>query len=74
MYPVIMLMKVVFPAPLVPIRPTTASFSNCTEIFSAAVTAPKFLWTAFRLEDHFHFKPSFGGRRRWTTSPPAGIR
>ena len=35
-----MLMKVVLPAPLVPIRPTTESFSTETLMSLAAVTAP----------------------------------
>src|SRR5687768_17595407 len=38
-----MLMKVVFPAPLVPIRPTTESFSIAALTSCAAVTAPKLL-------------------------------
>src|SRR5436190_20980725 len=38
-----MLMKVVLPAPLVPIRPTTESFSMAALTSAAAVTAPKFL-------------------------------
>src|SRR5712692_7712027 len=44
-YPVIMLMKVVFPAPLVPINPTTESASIAALISAAAVTAPKLLFT-----------------------------
>src|SRR4051812_17830796 len=44
-YPVIMLMKVVLPAPLVPIRPTTESFSMAALMFDAAVTAPKDLFS-----------------------------
>jgi hypothetical protein len=43
-YPVIMLMKVVLPAPLVPIRPTTESFSIAALTSFAAVTAPKVLF------------------------------
>src|SRR5260221_9789828 len=39
-----MLMNVVFPAPLVPIRPTTESFSMAAVTPSAAVTAPKLLF------------------------------
>src|SRR6185436_18908292 len=42
-YPVTMLMKVVLPAPLVPIRPTTESFSMAALTSFAAVTAPKLL-------------------------------
>src|ERR1700741_760291 len=42
-YPVIMLIKVVLPAPLVPIRPTTESFSITALTSAAAVTAPKVL-------------------------------
>src|SRR4029077_17482737 len=42
-YPVIMLMKVVLPAPLVPISPTTESFSIAALMSFAALTAPKFL-------------------------------
>src|SRR5260221_9016219 len=38
-----MLMKVVLPAPLVPIRPTTESFSIAALTSAAAVTAPKVL-------------------------------
>src|SRR5260221_5074144 len=38
-----MLMKVVLPAPLVPIRPTTESFSMAALTSAAAVTAPKAL-------------------------------
>ena len=38
-----MLMKVVLPAPLVPIRPTTESFSIAALTSLAAVTAPKAL-------------------------------
>src|SRR5688572_23022116 len=38
-----MLMKVVFPAPLVPMRPTTESFSIAALTSCAAVTAPKLL-------------------------------
>src|SRR6266403_1194273 len=38
-----MLMKVVLPAPLVPIRPTTESLSMAALMSLAAVTAPKFL-------------------------------
>src|SRR5678815_4950643 len=38
-----MLMKVVLPAPLVPIRPTTESFSIAALTSAAAVTAPKLL-------------------------------
>src|ERR1043165_10183545 len=38
-----MLMKVVLPAPLVPIRPTTESFSIAALTSVAAVTAPKLL-------------------------------
>ena len=38
-----MLMKVVLPAPLVPIRPTTESFSIAALTSLAAVTAPKLL-------------------------------
>src|SRR5947207_14784404 len=38
-----MLMKVVLPAPLVPIRPTTESFSMAAFTSAAAVTAPKLL-------------------------------
>src|ERR1700740_2596621 len=41
-----MLMKVVLPAPLVPIRPTTESFSIAALTSFAAVTAPKFLHSA----------------------------
>src|SRR6185312_6548923 len=41
-YPVTMLMNVVLPAPLVPIRPTTESFSMAALTSFAAVTAPKF--------------------------------
>src|SRR5689334_13140132 len=41
--PVIMLMKVVLPAPLVPIRPTTESFSIAALTSDAAVTAPNAL-------------------------------
>src|SRR5512134_932770 len=44
-YPVIMLMKVVLPAPLVPIRPSTESFCTATLMSLAAVTAPKLLFT-----------------------------
>src|SRR3954466_6821160 len=40
-YPVIMLMKVVLPAPLVPMRPTTESASMAAFTALAAVTAPK---------------------------------
>src|SRR5688500_9663164 len=36
-----MLMKVVLPAPLVPVRPTTESFSIAALTSLAAVTAPK---------------------------------
>src|SRR5687767_10741505 len=43
-YPVIMLMNVVLPAPLVPIRPTTESFSIAALTSFAAVTAPKALF------------------------------
>src|SRR5216110_1125872 len=39
-----MLMKVVLPAPLVPIRPTTESLSMAALMSLAAVTAPKFLF------------------------------
>src|SRR5581483_7671425 len=39
-----MLMKVVLPAPLLPINPTTLSWSILTLIFDAAVTAPKVLF------------------------------
>src|SRR5688572_12353990 len=39
-----MLMKVVLPAPLVPMRPTTASFSIAALTSLAAVTAPKDLF------------------------------
>src|SRR6185295_20378267 len=42
-YPVTMLMNVVLPAPLVPIRPTTESFSMAAHTSAAAVTAPKAL-------------------------------
>src|SRR5689334_4801690 len=38
-----MLMNVVFPAPFVPMRPTTESFSIAALTPSAAVTAPKLL-------------------------------
>src|SRR5580765_1015805 len=38
-----MLTKVVLPAPLVPIRPTTESFSIAAQTSAAAVTAPKVL-------------------------------
>src|SRR5260221_5844056 len=38
-----MLMKVVLPAPLVPIRPTTESFSIAALTSAAAVTVPKVL-------------------------------
>src|SRR3954471_6913017 len=38
-----MLMNVVLPAPLVPIRPTTESFSIAALTSAAAVTAPKLL-------------------------------
>src|SRR3954467_2298632 len=38
-----MLMNVVLPAPLVPIRPTTESFSIAALTSGAAVTAPKLL-------------------------------
>src|SRR5882724_12478725 len=44
-YPVIMLMKVVLPAPLVPIRPTTESRSIAAVTPCAAVTAPKHLFS-----------------------------
>src|SRR5215216_5027678 len=40
-----MLMKVVLPAPLVPIRPTTESFSIAALTSLAAVTAPKRLFS-----------------------------
>src|SRR5882762_1479085 len=40
-----MLMKVVLPAPFVPIRPTTVSFSIAALTSCAAVTAPKRLHT-----------------------------
>src|SRR6188474_2845767 len=52
-YPVIMLMKVVLPAPLVPIRPTTESFSIAALTSLAAVTAPKVLFSplASRMTD-----------------------
>src|SRR2546422_4755712 len=39
-----MLMKVVLPAPLVPIKPTTESLSMAALMSLAAVTAPKFLF------------------------------
>ncbi len=42
-WPVIMLMNVVLPAPLVPISPTTESFSIAALTSFAAVTAPKLL-------------------------------
>src|SRR5512147_2748784 len=42
-----MLMKVGLPAPLVPIRPTTESFSMAALMSLAAVTAPKLLCTPF---------------------------
>src|SRR5918995_7010891 len=50
-----MLMKVVLPAPLVPIRPTTASFSIAALTSLAAVTAPKDLFKplASRMTDIF---------------------
>src|SRR5258708_30411135 len=44
-YPVTMLMKVVLPAPLLPINPTTASCSTATLMSLAAVTAPKVLFS-----------------------------
>src|SRR6266571_3692868 len=40
-----MLMKVVFPAPLAPISPTTESASIAALMSAAAVTAPKLLFT-----------------------------
>src|SRR5882724_8978705 len=40
-----MLMKVVLPAPLLPINPTTASRSTATLMSLAAVTAPKLLFS-----------------------------
>src|SRR3954463_16543958 len=40
-----MLMKVVLPAPLVPISPTTESFSMAALMFDAAVTAPNDLFS-----------------------------
>src|SRR6185503_19680262 len=40
-------MNVVFPAPLLPIKPTTASCSTATLMSLAAVTAPKFLFSPF---------------------------
>src|SRR5258708_15938811 len=46
-YPVTMLMKVVLPAPLLPINPTTASCSTATLMSLAAVTAPKVLFSPF---------------------------
>src|SRR5258705_5839873 len=64
-----MLMKVVLPAPLVPIRPTTESFSMAALTSFAALTAPKVLQRpralrttgtgekrpdAFRQEDYQH--------------------
>src|SRR5262245_45443112 len=42
-YPVTMLMKVVLPAPLLPIKPTTLSCSMLTLMSAAAVTAPNVL-------------------------------
>src|SRR3989442_15978840 len=39
-----MLMKVVLPAPLVPIKPTTESLSMAALMSLAAVTPPKFLF------------------------------
>src|ERR1700739_689607 len=42
-YPVTMLTKVVLPAPLVPINPTTLSGSTAMEMPQAAVTAPNVL-------------------------------
>ena len=40
-----MLRKVVLPAPLLPIRPTTVSAVIATLMSAAAVTAPKVLFT-----------------------------
>src|SRR5258706_15892374 len=40
-----MLIKVVLPAPLLPINPTTASCSTATLMSLAAVTAPKLLFS-----------------------------
>src|SRR5688572_28278884 len=50
-----MLMKVVLPAPLVPMRPTTESFSIAALTSLAAVTAPKDLFKplASRMTDIF---------------------
>src|SRR3954470_17212240 len=42
-----MLMKVVLPAPLVPMRPTTESFSIAASMAFAAVTAPNLLQRFF---------------------------
>src|SRR4030095_1379886 len=52
-YPVIMLMKVVLPAPLGPIRPATASCSIAALTSFAAVTAPNALFRprALRMTD-----------------------
>src|SRR5262245_35284368 len=44
-----MLMKVVLPAPLVPIRPTTESFSIAALTSFAAVTAPNDLFSPLAL-------------------------
>src|SRR5678815_2348735 len=54
-----MLMKVVLPAPLVPIRPTTESFSIAALTSAAAVTAPNALHSAWalRMTDTFEERP-----------------
>src|SRR5690348_11112825 len=55
-----MLIKVVLPAPLVPIRPTTESFSMAALTSLAAVTAPKLLHRlrAFRITATSGLPPS----------------
>src|SRR5690348_6187412 len=58
-----MLMNVVLPAPLVPISPTTESFSMAALTSAAAVTAPKVLHKrrASRMTDTFHQGPQAFG-------------
>ena len=49
-----MLMKVVLPAPLLPIRPTTVSCSIAALMSAAAVTAPKLLFRPLGVKNDGH--------------------
>src|SRR3970040_2115891 len=64
-----MLMKVVLPAPLVPISPTTESLSIAALMSLAAVTAPKFLFSPFASRI-----PAMSGRLAPAEQGPQAVR